>query len=146
MEEYYYGNNDEGNNRGGLTFTASPATEIVVSTGYLVDRSNDENGLNDEFIIPNGVKVIEVYASAHIVDNTEHYIALDARSGNGKMWCSNTGITSVECTEYIGVTPNKRYHVYVDTDTRENEDCDIDRFYIKYSPEINNKTPTVTDY
>ena len=131
---------------GGVTFTASPATEIVVSTGYLVDKS-EYNSIEETITIPNGVKVIEVYASAHIVDNTEHYIALDARSsGNGKMWCSNTGITSVECTEYIGVTPNKRYHVYVDTGTRENEDCDIDRFYIKYSPEINNKTPTVTDY
>ena len=129
---------------GGLTFTASPATEIVVSTGYLINESDIDGSATRYITIPNGVKVIEVYASAHIVDNILHYINLAV--GSSRVWCYNKDIESVECTEYIGVTPNKRYHVYVDIDTREGDDCDIDRFYIKYSPEINNKTPTVTDY
>lgn len=130
---------------GGLTFTASPATEIVVSTGYLVDRSNDENGLNDDFIIPNGVKVIEVYASAYISGGTEHIISLTVDSSSGQ-WIYTTGEGNTSHTVYVGVIPNKKYYTYIHAETREGEDCKIDRFYIKYSPEINKQTPTITGY
>ena len=129
---------------GGLTFTASPATEIVIPTGYLVDRSNDDNSITEYITIPNGVKAIEVYAAAHITDNTDHLINLYISSN--KSWFCSSGYMEIDGTVYVGVTPNKRYTVYVDTKTRDGEDCRIDRFYIKYSLAINNKTPTVTDY
>lgn len=109
-----------------------------------MDRSNDDNSITEYITIPNGVKVIEVYAAAHITDNIYHLIRLYISSN--KSWFSSSDYMGIDGTVYVGVTPNKQYTVYVDTETREGEDCKIDRFYIKYSPAINNKTPTVTDY
>lgn len=112
-----------------------------------MDRSNDENDLTDIFTIPNGVKVIEVYASAYISDNIiSHIINLCVYSGSGERWISKDDEHDVFHTVYVGVTPNKEYYVYTLAETRENDDCKIDRFYIKYSPEINKQTPTITDY
>ena len=65
-------------------------------------------------------------------------------SGN-KPWLSNDDYYDVETDGYIGVTPNKQYTVEVSADTPYGR-VYIDRFYIRYSPEINNKTPTITDY
>lgn len=110
-----------------------------------MDRSNDDNDLEEYFTIPNGVKVIEVYASAYIIDGTDHIIRLSVYS-DSSTWIYASDDGGIYHTVYVGVTPNKKYHVYAVTESRENEDCKIDRFYIKYSPEINNKTPTVTDY
>ena len=110
-----------------------------------MNRSNDKNDLTDTFTIPNGVKVIKVYASAYITDGTEHYISLNVIS-NGGNWIRIDDIGSVSHTVYVGVTPNKKYHISTYAVTREMEDCKIDRLYIQYSPEINKKTPTVTDY
>lgn len=110
-----------------------------------MDRSNDENGLIDNFTIPNGVKVIEVYASAYITNDTAHNIHLSVRSSGGD-WINITGETTVYHTVYIGVTPNKEYYIHTHAETREIEDCKISRLYIRYSPEINNKTPTIYDY
>lgn len=110
-----------------------------------MDRSGS-NDIEETITIPNGVKVIEVYVSAYIDDNTNHYIELYVGS-RSKMWFyNNTGLTYDNCMVWIGVTPNKQYTVSVSTNTREGEDCTIDTFQIRYSPEINNKTPTVTDY
>lgn len=111
-----------------------------------MDRSNDENDLIDTFTIPNGVKVIKVYASAYITDSTEHYIALNVNSIGGNRWIDTDGIGIVSHTVYVGVTPNKEYYIRTYAETREMEDCTIDRLYIQYSPEINKQTPTVTDY
>lgn len=112
-----------------------------------MDRSNDENGFIDIFTIPNGVKVIEVYASAYITNNTEHNISLSVISSSSDSdWILIHGTTSIYHTVYVGVTPNKEYCIRTLAETREGEDCKIDRLYIKYSPEINNKTPTIYDY
>ena len=64
-------------------------------------------------------------------------------SSNNKQWHNDGDINSVEYTDYIGVTPNKQYTVTVEA---SGEDSYNAHFYIKYSPEINNKAPTVTDY
>lgn len=110
-----------------------------------MDRSNDENDLIDTFTIPNGVKVIKVYACAYITDGTEHYITLNVNSIGGN-WIRIRDIGIVSSTVYVGVTPNKEYYIHTNAETREMEDCEIVRLYIQYSPEINKKTPTVTDY
>lgn len=109
-----------------------------------MNRSNDGAVITEYITIPNGVKVIEVYTSAHITDNTDHWIGLNIVSG--KISFSDGNYMSIDSTAYFGVIPNRHYSVYVETATREMEDCEIDRFYIRYSPEINKKTPTVTDY
>lgn len=111
-----------------------------------MDRSNDKNGLIDDFTILNGVKVIEVYASAYITYGTEHIISLTVESSSSGQWIYNTGEGNTNDTVYVGVTPNKKYYIRTYAETREGEDCKIDRLYIKYSSEINKKTPTVTDY
>lgn len=97
--------------------------------------------------IPNGVKVIEVYAEAESdAESVVEFISLEVFSNN-KIWCSNnTQDYHVSIIGYIGVTPNKQYTLNLESDSRINGNITIDRFYIKYSPEINNKTPTVTDY
>ena len=112
----------------------------------MVDRSNDENGLIDNFTIPNGVKVIEVYASAYITYGTEHIISLKVSRSSYESWINISDEYSISEKVYVGVTPNKEYSIYTEAETREQEDCKIDRLYIKYSQEINKKTPTVTDY
>ena len=127
------------------TFKDTPATEIVIPTGYLVDLSNEDSDLNESFTIPNGVKVIEVHASAYITDYTSHIINLYVYSSGG-LWIFKQNERDAFHTVYVGVTPNKNYYVHAYAETREGEDCTIDRFYIKYSPEINKQTPTVTDY
>lgn len=110
-----------------------------------MDRSNDENDLIDNFTIPNGVKVIEVHASAYTAYDTMHIITLNVSSSGGD-WIVITGEKSIYHTVYVGVTPNKEYYIRTYAETREGEDCKIDRLYIKYSSEINKKTPTITDY
>lgn len=64
-------------------------------------------------------------------------------SSNNKQWRNDGDINSVKYTEYIGVTPNKRYTVTAEANGEDNYEG---YFYIKYSPEINNKAPTVYDY
>lgn len=66
-------------------------------------------------------------------------------SSNNKQWCNDSSDGYVECNEYIGVTPNKQYTVTMKAEGEFGGDFTA-YFYIKYSPEINNKTPTVTDY
>lgn len=95
--------------------------------------------------IPNGINVIELYASCDSREiNLDSMVAITV-SSNNKQWCSNGDINSVECTEYIGVIPNKQYTVTVKPNG-EMDNSYIGYFSIKYSPEINKKTPTVYDY
>ena len=129
---------------GGVTISASPATEIVIPSGYLVDESSTNTDyITKTITIPNGVKVINVYASCYSDDNTDP-ISISVFS-NYKSWLSNDSYYDVETDEYIGVTPNKQYTVTASANVHDGH-AYIDRFYIEYSPEINNKTPTVTDY
>lgn len=111
-----------------------------------MDRSNDDNDLNDDFTIPNGVKVIEVYASAYITYYTMHIINLSVISSSNGYWILSDDKSSVFHTVYVGVTPNKEYYIRTYAETIEDEDCKISRLYIRYSPEINRRTPTIIDY
>lgn len=133
---------------GGTTFSASPAT-VSIPTGYLVDERNTyDNDITRTITIPNGIHVIEVYAEAssehEMIDDYQLWMSV---SSNNKQWYhgSNSDYDSVSFQGYIGVTQNKQYSIRVYANTR-GADSSIDIFYIKYSPEINNKTPTVTDY
>ena len=128
---------------GGVTFSASPATEIVIPTGYLANE-NVYDKTTKTITIPNGVKVIELYASCDMEDShvDEATVSISV-SSNNKQWCSNAEINCVSCTEYIGVTPNQQYAVTV---VAGGEYEYRGYFYIRYSPEINNKTPTIYDY
>ena len=132
---------------GGLTISASPAT-IDIPTGYLVDEEDTfDNSITITITIPNGVKVIEVFAEASAnYDNPDYDVWLNIFSNN-KPWYdgSSNGDDVVAFTGYIGVTPNKQYSITVYTNMHVGRST-IDRFYIRYSPEINNQTPTVTDY
>lgn len=129
---------------GGTTFSASPAT-VSIPTGYLVDERNIyDNDITRTITIPNGIHVIEVYTSAS--GETEDYPLHMSVSSNNKLWYygkDDGGLVSFQ--GYIGVTQNKQYSIRVLARIRGG-DSSIDRFYIEYSPEINNKTPTVTDY
>ena len=90
-------------------FSASPATEIVVPTGYLISESNifDDN-ITRTITIPNGVKVIDVGATINGIEND---IWLEIRSNN-KRWLYMRGLyNEVSLQGYIGVSPNKQYTV-----------------------------------
>ena len=130
---------------GGLTFTASPAT-VSIPTGYLV---NEQNTYNDDITrtitIPNGIHVIEVYANASSSHEEDYPFYMTVSSNNKQWYYGGDYSETVSFLGYIGVTPNKQYSIRVFARVRGGESC-IDRFYIKYSPEINNKTPTLTDY
>lgn len=133
---------------GGVTFSASPATEKVIPTGYLVNESNtDVDYITKTITIPNGVKVIVVFASCFTPDYNTDTITIKVSSTNSKYrtWFGNNDYYDVSTQGYVGVTPNKQYTVTASANTHEGR-IYINRFYIMYSPEINNKTPTITDY
>ena len=126
---------------GGVVFSASPATEIVVPTGYLINESNifDDN-ITRTITIPNGVKVIDVGAT---INGIENGVWLEIRSNNKRWLYMRDYYNEVSLQGYIGVSPNKQYTVTLIGSANSNTVYD---FFIEYSPEINNKTPTVTDY
>ena len=106
---------------------------------------NDETGyITRTITIPNGVKVIEVHADCTWYDSEENNVFVYVGTNN-KTWISNGELNSIMRTEYIGVTPNKQYIVNMKA-SAEFGDSYTNHFYIKYSPEINNKTPTIYDY
>lgn len=125
---------------GGLTFTASPAI-VSVPSGFLVHTTSYFNATETfNITIPNNVHVVEVYA----VGDSHYYPEVFMRIySKTKEWGHSDTGDYVEISEYIGVTPNKQYSVTVDVDP---PGAEVSEFYIKYSPEINNKTPAVTDY
>ena len=130
---------------GGLTISASPAT-ISIPTGYLVNEKDTYNDyITKTITIPSGIKVINVYASCYSDDSTEVLFLSVSNDSNHKFWLDNNDYNSVASDEYIGVTPNKQYSVTAIANAHDGN-AYIDSFYIQYSPEINNKTPTVTDY
>ena len=130
---------------GGVTISATPATEIVIPTGYLAKEQTFYT-VTKTITIPNGINVIELNAENNYDSSgdTEAYVSITV-SSNNKQWCSNGDLNSVWCSEYIGVTPNKQYTVTVEPGG-EFDNSYTAYFYIKYSPEINKQTPTVTDY
>lgn len=113
-----YGNNIKRYNwGGGTTFSASPATVSVPTGSVYVGR-------NTTFTVPAGVKVI--------------YVKMDN-------------------SNYVGVMPNSRHTLtwyYASTILKCNHNKEWGRnneaykrnATIYWSPEINNMTPTITDY
>lgn len=95
--------------------------------------------------IPNGIKVIEVYGYSQNADIFEG-MNIKVYSDN-KTWFYAEDENIAYVKGYVGVTPNKQYTVTMSASTDSTEDyLDIETFYIKYSPEINNKTPDIYDY
>ena len=129
---------------GGVTFSASPATEIVVPTGYLVNESNIYDGslIARTITIPNGVRIIEVYASAND-GGVGNGVQLTVSSNNKEWLYGIDDYYEVSLKRYIGVTPNKQYTVKLISTGDGNT---IYELQIKYSPEINKKTPDIYDY
>lgn len=52
----------------------------------------------------------------------------------------------IDAHEYIGVTPNKQYTINLQAESRMGSATCYISISIKYSPEINKQTPTITDY
>ena len=130
---------------GGTAFSASPAT-VSVPTGYLVYEEG-VGYINRTITIPNGVSVVEVYGRAVNIDSEPAEVSIVVVNNyTNKAWLSSYNLDDVEFGGYVGVSPNKRYSIRVSTNTHTGASSEIETFYIKYSPEINNKTPTVTDY
>ena len=129
---------------GGVTISASPATEIVVPTGYLVNESNIYDGslIARTITIPNGVRIIEVYASAND-GGVGNGVQLTVSSNNKEWLYGIDDYYEVSLKRYIGVTPNKQYTVKLSSTGDGNT---IYELQIKYSPEINKKTPDIYDY
>ncbi len=96
--------------------------------------------------IPNGVKVIEVYVEAGSDNQEENERVYINVSSSNKSWYNNFGIYNASISEYVGVTPNKQYTVALTVHSRLDDSAIAYIYYIKYSPEINKQTPTVTDY
>lgn len=112
---------------------------------------DEKNTYNDNITrtitIPNGIHVIKVYAEASGEHEMEYPLFMTV-SSNNKQWYhgSNGGDDSlVSFLGYIGVTQNKQYSIRVHATVRGG-DSYIDRFYIRYSPEINKQTPDIYDY
>lgn len=127
---------------GGLTISASPATEIVIPTGYLLNEDDYGDNITRSIIIPNGVHVIRVHAVARNEDSsTDEQVYMSIYSDN-KTWYTDAQDGYVTFVGYIGVTPNKQYNVTLDIIAVSSSY----RLQIEYSPEINKQTPTVTDY
>lgn len=94
--------------------------------------------------IPSGVKVLEVYLSIDSLnEGAEGYISI-LNNNSDKNWAGTQGWwegVSNDTTDYVGVTPGKTYSLFISMEV----DGDSSG-YIAYSPEINNKTPTIYDY
>lgn len=128
---------------GGLTISASPAT-INISTGKIILEDSMVNR-NYSLTIPSGVKVLEVYLSINsLAEGVEGVINI-ANNKSDKTWADVTGWWEDgfpdDTTNYVGVTPGKTYSLYINIDVEGDSSG-----YIAYSPEINNKTPTIYDY
>ena len=96
--------------------------------------------------IPNGVKVIEVYVEAGSDNQIESEMVYINVSSSNKSWYGSSGNYGAIIRGYVGVTPNKQYAVALSVNSRLDDTAIAYRYYIKYSPEINKQTPTVTDY
>ena len=111
----------------------------------MIHKSNFSDDITETITIPNGVKVIEVYGYTYMDNETHYGISMKVNSNN-KVWAEANGVEAAEFDRYIGVTSNKQYTIDMYARSRMGEDYTIETFYIKYSPEINKQTPTVTDY
>lgn len=108
-------------------------------------NESDIDGSATRYItIPNGVKVIEVYASAKSKEISSNAVSLFV--GSTETWFDDMVHNyAIDFHGYVGVTPNKKYTISVEGTSRLGIACYIS-ISIKYSPEINKQTPSVTDY
>lgn len=84
-----------------------------------------------------------MYASVNSEQVDSNTIMLNIY-GN-KRWVNIYSRYAIDAHEYIGVTPNTQYCINIQASSRIGLTCYIS-ISIKYSSEINKKTPTVTDY
>lgn len=90
--------------------------------------------------------MIEVYVeggSDNQIESERVYINV---SSNNKSWYGSSGNYDAIIRGYVGVTPNKQYTVKMMVNNRLDNTAIVYSYYIKYSPEINKQSPTVTDY
>lgn len=120
---------------GRVTFSASPATEIVIPTGGITIESQDT------VTIPDGVTVIEVSHNdmgvvyVGVTPNTKHTLVLD-----WDMVRPYHYQTYIECLSH-----NLKY--LRDMIITDYDDQDPDpNFEVRWSPEINNYSVDVKDY
>lgn len=125
------------NIKNNTSFTSSTITPILPDNDTLLETIIEETKV---ITIPLGCKVIELYGytSASGATNAEVivYSVISA-----KLWCHIEGdFYGASDIVYVGVTPGNQYklHVYGSGDEVT---CEI-----YYSKDINNQTPTVTDY
>lgn len=104
---------------GGTTFSASPATVSVPTGSVYVDT-------NTTFTVPAGVKVIYVK-----MDNS-NYVGVTPNSEHTLTWYYHGFSTILKCNH------NKEWG--------KNSHANKRKATIYWSPEINNTTPTITDY
>lgn len=109
----------------------------------------DESYTNNKrtITIPNGIKVIEVYG---VVTNSDDFQGMEVTvSSNNKVWFDSNNTVGdesyAEFSGYVGVTPNKQYTITLNFAISGGYPI-INSYYIRYSPEINNKAPTIYDY
>lgn len=128
---------------GGLTISASPAT-IDIPTGKIILEDSMYNR-NYSLTIPSGVKVLEVYLSIDSLDEGAEGVLYITNNKSNKGWAEVSGwwedVFPYDITNYVGVTPGKTYSLIISMDVYGGSSG-----YIAYSPEINNKTPTIYDY
>ena len=99
---------------------------------------------NYSLTIPSGVKVLEVYLSIDSLDEGAEGDLFIINNKSNKGWAEVSGWWengSDDITNYVGVTPGKTYSLIINMDVDGSSSG-----YIAYSPEINNKTPTIYDY
>ena len=110
---------------------------------------DERNTYNDDILrtitIPNGVKVIKVYAEASGSNELDSPLFMTVSSNNKQWYHGGNNDGQIAFLGYIGVTQNKQYSIRVRASVRGG-DSYIDRFYIRYSPEINKQTPDIYDY
>lgn len=117
-----------------------------VPTGYLVDERNTYNDdITRTITIPSGIHVIEVYAEASAQHELDMPLFMTVSSNNKQWYRGGNNDGPIAFRGYIGVTQNKQYSIRVYAVVRGG-DSYIDRFYIRYSPEINKQTPDIYDY
>lgn len=96
---------------------------------------------NYSLTIPSGIKVLEVYLSINSLNEGALHIT---NNKSNKGWAKVSGWWEddfpYDITNYVGVTPGKTYSLNISMGDGGSSG------YIAYSPEINNKTPTIYDY
>lgn len=119
---------------GGTTFSASPATVSVPSGEH---RVTTKWVSDDQFTVPNGITVVMV--SSNITSEAKRYIGVTP----GKTY--KLTIT-VKIPDYPPVQGSLLVRLAHDNIVWYYASEGSTNFVIYWSPEINNMTPTITDY